>query len=136
MRLPTRVFLLMCDLWHYVCYFLCLCALSYRAPARTVPETSWTRTSMSPITSIELFLADVRAHAASQEGDALARRLSCWLAYYRTLQFVRERYGQTNSAYIEAITRYLHTRERLPTPTAEQARAEPEVLRHQLPDKY
>jgi len=91
---------------------------------------------MSPITSIELFLADVHAHAASQEGDALARRLSCWLAYYRALQFIRERYGQTNTAYLQAITTSLHTRERLPTPTAEQARAEPEVLRHQLHDKY
>src|SRR5713101_2523856 len=77
----------------------------------------WTQTSMSPITSIELFLADVRAHAAAQEGDTLVRHLSCWLAYYRTLQFVRERYSQTNTAYIEAITRHLHTRERLPRPT-------------------
>src|SRR5712691_8522657 len=96
---------------------------------------------MSPITSIELFLAEVRAHAAAQEGDALVRRLSCWLAYYRTLQFVRERYSQTNTAYIQAITRYLHTRERLPRPTrpvtpAEQALAEAEALRHQLQNKY
>jgi len=91
MRLPTRVFRLVCDLWHYLCCFLCLCALSYRAPAPPVPGTPWTQTSMSPITSIELFLADVHAHTASQEGDALARRLSCWLAYYRTLQFGGER---------------------------------------------
>ena len=87
---------------------------------------------MSPITSIELFLADVRAHAAAPAGDALARRLPCWLAYYRALQFIRERYGQTNTAYLQTITTYLHTRERLPS-TAEQARAE--ALCHRLHER-
>ena len=90
---------------------------------------------MSPITSIELFLAEVRAHAAVPAGDALARRLSCWLAYYRALQFIRERYSQTNTTYLQAINTYLHTRERLPS-TAAQARAEAEALRHRLHDKF
>src|SRR5215472_5882661 len=96
---------------------------------------------MSPITSIEIFLAHVRASTAPQESHPLERSLACWLAYYRALQFVRERYSQTNTAYIQAITHYLHTRERLrseprATTTAEQARAEAETLHRQLQDKY
>jgi hypothetical protein len=90
---------------------------------------------MSPITSIELFFAEVRTRAAPPSRAALARRLSCWLAYYRALHFVRERYGQTNTAYLQTITTYFHTRERLPTTTAEHARAEAEALRHQLHEK-
>jgi len=96
---------------------------------------------MSPITSIEVFLGRVRTCTALQDDGALERRLATWLAYYRALQFVRERYHQTNTAYIQAITRYLHTWERLPRPTrpvtpAEQARAEAEALRLQLQNKY
>jgi len=96
---------------------------------------------MSPITSIEIFLAYVRTCTAPQEGHPLERSLACWLAYYRALQFVRERYGQTNTAYIQAITHYLHTRERprserLAPAAARQARAEAEALHRQLQDKY
>jgi hypothetical protein len=96
---------------------------------------------MPPITSIAVFLARVRTCTALQDDGALERRIATWLAYYRTLQFVRERYHQTNTAYIQAITRYLHTRERLPRATrpvtpAEEARAEAEALRDHLQDKY
>ena len=90
---------------------------------------------MSPITSIEVFLAEVRTRTAPPEGAALARCLSCWLAYYRALHFVRERYGQTNTVYLQTLTAYFRTRERLPTTTAAHVWAEAEALRHQLHEK-
>jgi len=95
---------------------------------------------MSPITSIEMFLAEVRTRVTPQEDHPLVRSLSCWLAYYRALQFIRERYHRTNTAYIQAITHSLRTREHLPSATprttaAEQAQTEVEALRRQLHDK-
>jgi hypothetical protein len=96
---------------------------------------------MSPITSIEMFLAQVRTCPAPQHGQALERRITSWLAYYRSLQFVRERYGQLNTTYIQAIHRYLQTRERLASEpdlssTAQQAQAEAHALYHTLQEKY
>ena len=96
---------------------------------------------MPPITSIEMFLAHVRTCTSPQDGQALERRITSWLAYYRALQFVRERYGHINSAYIEAINHYLHTRECVPremplaTITAQRLRAEAEALHRQLEEK-
>ena len=96
---------------------------------------------MSPITSIELFLTQVRAGPASQERQALERRITSWLAYYRALQFIRERCGQLNTAYIQAINDYLRTRERLPSEphlstAAQRAQAEAHALYRTLEEKY
>jgi hypothetical protein len=96
---------------------------------------------MSPITSIEMFLTQVRAGLASQERQALERRITSWLAYYRALQFIRERYGQLNTAYIQAINHYLQTRQRLPSEphlstTAQHAQAEAQTLYRTLEEKY
>ena len=91
---------------------------------------------MSPITSIEVFLAHVRSCPTLQDDQVLERRIATWLAYYRTLQFVRQRYSQLNTAYVQAITRYLHTRETHPETPDEATRAEAEVLREHLQKKY
>src|SRR5262245_59420294 len=69
---------------------------------------------MSAIISIEIFLAHVRTCTDTPAAQILERRITAWLAYYHSLQFIRERYHQTNTAYIQAITHYLQMRERLP----------------------
>ena len=96
---------------------------------------------MSPITSIEMFLTQVRTCTAPQDAQALERRITSWLAYYRSLQFIRERYGQLNTAYIHTINHYLHMREHLPrdpglSTTAQRARAEAHALHRTLQEKY
>ena len=96
---------------------------------------------MSPITSIEMFLTQVRTCTAPQDAKALERRITSWLAYYRSLQFIRERYGQLHTAYIHTINHYLHMREHLPrdpglSTTAQQARAEAHALYRTLQEKY
>src|SRR5262249_14203688 len=87
------------------------------------------------------FLAHVRTYSDLSAAQTLERRITAWLAYYHSLQFIRERYDQINTAYIQAITRYLQMRDRLPhdprlSPTAAQhAWQEAHVLHRSLEEK-
>ena len=96
---------------------------------------------MPAITSIEIFLAHVRTYTDTPAAQTLERRITAWLAYYHSLQFIRERYHQTNTAYVQAITHYLQMRERLPrdprlSPTAAQhAWEEAHALHRTLQEK-
>jgi hypothetical protein len=96
---------------------------------------------MPAITSIGIFLAHVRNCTDTPAAQTLERRITAWLAYYHSLQFIRERYHQTNTAYIQAITHYLQMRERLPrdlrlSPTAAQhAWEEAHALHRALQEK-
>src|SRR5437762_11713097 len=88
---------------------------------------------MSPITSIEMFLTQVRTCTAPQDAKALERRITSWLAYYPSLQFIRERYGRLHTADIHTINHYLHMREHLRrypglSTTAQPARAAAHAL--------